>query len=129
MKPNKNLKFWTYKIWRNLKNYCQKNLHWLYYSEEVNTDLKQQHSTKIVTIKDQLSPFSNHNQEKYLGHTLIFPGHQREEAIMDSKLEMAIHLFFHSETILILFNLNAWINQKKYIIIKIGWLISEMNLQ
>ena len=75
----------------------------IYYSEEVNTDLKQQHSTKIVTIKDQLSPFSNHNQEKYLGHTLIYPGHQKE----DTNLEMVIHLFFHSETILILFNLNA----------------------
>ena len=79
----------------------------IYYSEEVKTDLKQQHSTKIVTIKDQLSPFSNHNQEKYLGHTLISPGHQKEETIMDTNLEMVIHFFFHSETILILFNLNA----------------------
>ena len=77
----------------------------IYYSEEVKTDLKQQHSTKIVTIKDQLSPFSNHNQEKYLGHTLISPGHH--QLMENTNLEMVIHLFFHSETILILFNLNA----------------------
>ena len=93
----------------------------IYYSEEVNTDLKQQHSTKIVTIKDQLSPFSNHNQEKYLGHTLISPGHHQKMKMNmeNTNLEMVILLFFHLETILILFNLNALINKMKYIMIKI----------
>ncbi len=90
----------------------------IYCIEVAKMDSKLLIFIQNAIIKDQLSPFSNHNQAKYLGHTLIFPGHH--QLVDNSNLEKVIHLFFHPETILILFNLNAWINLMKYIMLKIG---------
>ncbi len=54
-------------------------------------DLKQQHSTIFVTIKDQHSQLSNQNKAKYLVPIRILLGSQVEIGHM----EMEIHLFFH----------------------------------
>ena len=80
-------------------------------------DLKLNHSTIIVTIKEQHSQLSNQNKAKYLVPIRIFLG----QIFRDIKMEMGIHLCFHWEMILILLNLNAWTNQMKFVTMQVIW--------
>ena len=66
-------------------------------------DLNHMNSTLAVIIKDPLSLFLNRNWLKFLGPLLIL----RVKIIMHEQMEMVILLFFLSEMILILSNLNV----------------------
>ena len=78
-------------------------------------DLKLKNFTPGAMIKDLLSQLLNRVGEKYLGLILIFLGH----LIGDFNLKTAILLFSLSEMILILSNLNAWINKVKFVMMLI----------
>jgi len=76
-------------------------------------DLNHMNSTLAVIIKDPLSLFLNRKWVKFLGPILISLG----KIIMHGQMEMGILLFSLSEMILILSNLNVWINKKKFIMV------------
>ena len=89
-----------------------------WFLEEVRMASKQKHSILAVIIKDPHLLLWNHKRAKYSELILIFLG----KIVAYIKMEMEILLFSLSEMILILSNLNAWINKKKLFMAICLWL-------
>jgi hypothetical protein len=91
-----------------------------WFLEEARMDLKHNHSTIAAIIMDPLWLLLYQQWAKYLVAILISLG----RIMGDGKMEMGILLFSLLEMILILSNLNVWINKEKFFFIKnIIWLV------